>query len=79
MDLAKMEKKAAFIPTPGQTEQEYLVEYLENQGIYWKSQENFELQNVIEKMAVLKVLKIENGKEDLLKNAINQLTNQRIN
>jgi uncharacterized protein (TIGR00661 family) len=79
MDLAKMEKKVAFIPTSGQTEQEYLVEYLENQGIYWKSQENFELQNVIEKMDVLKALKIENGKEDLLKNAINQLTNQLIN
>src|ERR1019366_1385837 len=26
MDLAKMEKKAIFIPTPGQTEQEYLAE-----------------------------------------------------
>ena len=70
MDLAKMGKKAVFIPTPGQTEQEYLVEYLENQGIYWKSQDDFELQNVIEKMDVLKALKIEIGNEDLLKSAI---------
>jgi predicted glycosyltransferase len=72
MDLAKMGKKAAFIPTPGQTEQEYLVKYLENQGIYWNSQQDFELQDVIEKMDVLKALKMENGKEDLLKIAINQ-------
>lgn len=70
MDLAKMGKKAVFIPTPGQTEQEYLVEYLENQGIYWKSQDDFELQNVIEKMDVLKALKIEIGNEDLLKSTI---------
>ena len=28
MDLHKLEKKAVFIPTPGQTEQEYLANYL---------------------------------------------------
>ena len=32
MDLAKLEKKAFFIPTPGQTEQEYLAKRLTNQG-----------------------------------------------
>lgn len=73
MDLAKMSKKAAFIPTPGQTEQEYLAKYLENQGIYWKSQEDFELQNVIEKINVLKPLKIKTENEDLLKNAVLEL------
>jgi len=30
MDLAKLEKKAFFIPTPGQFEQEYLAKRLEN-------------------------------------------------
>ena len=33
MDLAKLGKKAFFIPTPGQFEQEYLAENLEKQGI----------------------------------------------
>lgn len=33
MDLAKLEKKAFFIPTPGQYEQEYLAKRLEKNGI----------------------------------------------
>lgn len=51
MDLATLEKKAFFIPTPGQYEQEYLAKKLKQQGIapYCK-QENFseeKLENVI--------------------------------
>ena len=33
MDLAKLEKKALFIPTPGQFEQEYLAKKYENEGV----------------------------------------------
>jgi hypothetical protein len=33
MDLAKLEKKAFFIPTPGQYEQLYLAKKLEEEGI----------------------------------------------
>ena len=33
MDLAMLGKKALLIPTPGQSEQEYLAEYLQAQGI----------------------------------------------
>lgn len=33
MDLAQLEKKAFFIPTPGQYEQEYLAKKLESEGI----------------------------------------------
>ncbi|WP_338732675.1 glycosyltransferase [Mangrovimonas cancribranchiae] len=33
MDLAKLCKKAFFIPTPGQTEQEYLAKKLDNDGL----------------------------------------------
>jgi len=33
MDLAKLEKKAFFIPTPGQTEQEYLAKRLKKQKL----------------------------------------------
>jgi hypothetical protein len=34
MDLAVMGKKALLIPTPGQSEQEYLAEYLEKRGLF---------------------------------------------
>jgi len=34
MDLAIMQKKALIIPTPGQTEQEYLAEYLSGKAIF---------------------------------------------
>ncbi|AZQ42886.1 glycosyltransferase family protein [Nonlabens ponticola] len=45
MDLIKMRKKAFFIPTPGQFEQEYLASNLESQGIApFANQEDFALQ-----------------------------------
>lgn len=34
MDLVAMKKSALLIPTPGQTEQEYLAEYHENRGFF---------------------------------------------
>ena len=46
MDLAKLEKKAVFIPTPGQTEQEYLAENFMSKGICYSQNQsdfNFEL------------------------------------
>lgn len=44
MDLAKLEKKAFFIPTPGQTEQEYLAKMLEKQNLVPTcNQEDFNL------------------------------------
>lgn len=45
MDLAVMGKNAIFIPTPGQTEQEYLAQHLsENKIAYSVSQNMFELE-----------------------------------
>jgi len=46
MDLAKLEKKAVFIPTPGQTEQEYLAENFMSKGVCYSQNQsdfNFEL------------------------------------
>jgi uncharacterized protein (TIGR00661 family) len=34
MDVAEIDKKAFFIPTPGQTEQIYLADYLEKEGFF---------------------------------------------
>ena len=46
MDLAKLDKKAIFIPTPGQTEQEYLAENFMSKRICYSQKQsdfNFEL------------------------------------
>lgn len=49
MDLIKLFKKAILIPTPGQTEQEYLAVHLrENNIFYTTDQKNFRLQDTIE-------------------------------
>jgi len=45
MDLAALGKKAIFIPTPGQTEQEYLADYFYKKKIYFKmDQKEFDLK-----------------------------------
>ncbi len=51
MDLAKLEKKAFFIPTPGQFEQEYLAEKLDNEGMVPSCSQN---EFTIEKLDVIK-------------------------
>ncbi|HMG93859.1 MAG TPA: glycosyltransferase [Chryseolinea sp.] len=46
MDLAKLGKKAIFVPTPGQTEQEYLAARLRAKGIAFSvAQENFDIMD----------------------------------
>ena len=46
MDLYKLKKKAILIPTPGQTEQEYLAKYLEKKSIFLSQiQDNFCVQS----------------------------------
>ena len=52
MDLVRIQKKAILIPTPGQAEQEYLAEYLKEQGIFLSvKQSDFNLQKELEKAA----------------------------
>lgn len=47
MDLAKLEKKAFFIPTPGQYEQEYLAIKLANEGLVpYATQEEFKMEDI---------------------------------
>lgn len=49
MDLAKLHKKAFFIPTPGQFEQEYLARYLHKQKIVpYCIQDDFSIHNLNE-------------------------------
>lgn len=49
MDLLKLKKKAIFIPTPGQTEQEYLSKHLLQQQLaYCTNQETFNLETALQ-------------------------------
>ena len=53
MDLVKLGKKAILIPTPGQTEQEYLAHYLREQKMFYSlSQEKFSLKKALEDAAL---------------------------
>jgi uncharacterized protein (TIGR00661 family) len=50
MDLVKLNKKAILIPTPGQTEQEYLAQYLMKRKIFFSvEQKKFDLNKVLKK------------------------------
>lgn len=52
MDLSALQKKAIFIPTPGQTEQEYLANHCEQQGLcFWMPQNKFDLNIALEQTA----------------------------
>jgi len=52
MDLVALEKKAILIPTPGQTEQEYLAHHFFEQKIFFTArQKDFDLKNALEKVA----------------------------
>lgn len=49
MDLVKLKQPAIFVPTPGQTEQEYLGDYLMQQKMFFcVKQDGFALVNAIE-------------------------------
>ena len=51
MDLATLGKKAILIPTPGQTEQEYLASYLFERGyFYTQKQQDFNLKTAFAKV-----------------------------
>jgi uncharacterized protein (TIGR00661 family) len=50
MDLIKLQKRAILVPTPGQTEQEYLADYLKKQNLFYSvAQDKFLLTTVLEK------------------------------
>lgn len=49
MDLVKLGKKAVLVPTPGQTEQEYLAHHLDEKGLFpFMQQSEFDLAKAVE-------------------------------
>jgi UDP-N-acetylglucosamine:LPS N-acetylglucosamine transferase len=68
MDLIKLKKKAILVPTPGQTEQEYLGEYLMKQQLFFcVHQKNFLLNDVLEATESFNFLKKEYNMEQYRK------------
>ncbi len=61
MDLAILGKKAVLIPTPGQTEQEYLAKYHAGKQHYFtQTQQEFNLEETIKKATNFKGIHIKN-------------------
>ncbi len=59
MDLIKLQKKAILVPTPGQTEQEYLAKYLMQQQLFYSvEQHTFLLKEVIKKAGLFNYLQL---------------------
>ena len=51
MDLVNLQKKAILIPTPGQTEQEFLADRFEQEGIFYTQRQlQFNLSEALEKV-----------------------------
>ncbi|MEO8150066.1 MAG: glycosyltransferase [Bacteroidia bacterium] len=62
MDLAVCGKKAVLVPTPGQTEQEYLAEQFQEKNIFYScKQPDFDLNDVIKKSETFDGLKLKNN------------------
>jgi len=61
MDLVTLGKKAIFVPTPGQTEQEYLATYYMRKNIFYTvKQKRFNLSKALEKSGFYNGLKAAN-------------------
>ena len=74
MDLAKLGKKAIFIPTPGQTEQNYLAEELMKRGIaFYMKQEEFNLETALEESKKYTGFTNFNFDDSLLKEAVDSI------
>jgi uncharacterized protein (TIGR00661 family) len=74
MDLVKLQKKAILVPTPGQTEQEYLGRYLQEQKLFYcVDQNSFSLPEAI-KSAVTFEFNTSTVSADNYKNVIENFT-----
>ncbi len=74
MDIAALQKQSILIPTPGQTEQEYLAKYLaEKKYCITVDQENFNLPKEIEKLNKTTLNSYPILQKDTLKNIITGL------
>ncbi len=73
MDLAALGKKALLIPTPGQTEQEYLAEFLMGKGSFvWQDQKEIDLAKGIAEVMALPEPDVSQIDTQLLEKAVRE-------
>lgn len=73
MDVVKLQKKSIFIPTPGQTEQEYLAKYLQKKNIAVSiSQNSFSLSSALQSAKTFSYAVYNIKNEDKLQQVISQ-------
>ena len=74
MDLSRLGKKAIFIPTPGQTEQEYLAQALKKKAVaFCQKQNEFDLAKALKEVEGYKGFTNDDQHDNLLAGAIQQL------
>ncbi|MEM9991438.1 MAG: glycosyltransferase [Bacteroidota bacterium] len=74
MDLAYLQKKAILVPTPGQTEQEYLAQHFQEQGIFYAvNQTNFDLETAMHAVKYYTAWQQSHPSEVALQAALQQL------
>ncbi|MFZ6011358.1 MAG: glycosyltransferase [Bacteroidota bacterium] len=73
MDMAALHKKVIFIPTPGQTEQEYLAQRLKDKGIaFYMNQHDFNLAVALRETECFSGFKNSSGDLTLLELAVDK-------
>ncbi len=71
MDLLKLQKKTILIPTPGQTEQEYLARHLSKQQLsFCADQQTFDLEKSLKAASVFTYLFFNKDASAILKTAL---------
>jgi UDP-N-acetylglucosamine:LPS N-acetylglucosamine transferase len=74
MDLTAIRKTAFLVPTPGQTEQEYLASYLQEMGLFrFSNQKDFDLDYAIKKLDEIGLPDFSFVQTNLLDNALDDL------
>ena len=80
MDVIKLQKKAILVPTPGQTEQEYLCGYLQQQQLFLGiQQKGFSIAEALKKEAAFAFKKMEVQQykyEAVIDNFVHQILNK---
>lgn len=75
MDIVQLNKKAIFVPTPQQTEQEYIAEYLQSKKYFATcSQQNFNLKKMLTKSEQYNFLPYLNSEQNILNERIKLFT-----
>jgi uncharacterized protein (TIGR00661 family) len=74
MDLAVLGKKGILVPTPGQTEQEYLADRWKKKGVFYSvPQDSFNLRTVLEESKSYTGFRVERGTSVNLSHALDDL------